>query len=550
MSLVVRVSCSWAGRLLVCLVGLAGLLAEPARAEEIEPTTLADDSVANGNCTLREAVQAANADAQVDACLPGSGADRIELLRGTHALSVSGPGEDASQTGDLDITGDLTVVGDLGGSVVDGAGIDRIFHVHSGQLSLEIVTVKGGDPRAEEAGVPVSATTGDGGAVLLQAGALRVWRSTLAYNHAVDGAAVASQGGAVNVETSTLSDNIATGGGGGVYAASAPVEITMSTVAGNGAGQGSSFRLSGSASVLVKGSILGIACGDVSEAVASEGYNVFDGRGLSDCQPSHLQPSDVWDGRSYLSELADVGGPTPTRAFGLPLPSDALGSGPPASDPDCGGQVDQRGIPRPRPADRPNCDIGAFEYEALHPYCETGRFIFVGTEARDTLSGSDERDLLLGELGRDSLLGLGAGDCLDGGAGKDKLRGGEGDDVLYGAAGRDRLRGQSGRDELYGGSGGGKLNGGPGDDLLLDALLIFSQDIPIGSIDHAVLKGGKGDDAINGWYGDDEVSGGPGRDTIQGGRGRDRIRCGAGRDRVVRDADDEVARDCEKVKRI
>jgi CSLREA domain-containing protein len=539
-----------AGVGLVVLGVLAPTFAAPASATTIQPTTLADDSIKNGNCTLREAVQAANGDAAIDECPVGSGPDRIELLRGTHALSLLGTDEDASQVGDLDTTSDLTISGDLGGSVVDGAGIDRVFEAHSGQLSLEIVTVTGGDATGEAGGGLSDTTTGDGGAVLLQDGALRIWRSTLAYNHAVDGAAVASQGGAVSVETSTLSDNIATGEGGGVYAASAPVEITMSTVAGNGAGQGSSFRLSGSASALLKGSILGVACGDVSEAVASEGYNLFGGRGLSDCQPSHLQPSDVWDGMSYLSELADVGGPTPTRAFGLPFPSEALGSGPPASDPDCGGQVDQRGIPRPRPANRPNCDIGAFEYAALHPNCEVGRFIFVGTDARDTLSGSEEDDLLLGELGRDSLSGLGAGDCLDGGAGKDKLRGGEGNDVLYGGPGRDSLFGQTGRDELYGGTGGGKLNGGPGDDQLLDALLILGQAEQVGSADHAVLKGGRGDDAIDGWDGHDRISGGPGRDTIKGGRGRDQIRCGGGRDRVLRDAHDEVARDCEKVNRI
>jgi len=39
----------------------------------------ADDTLVNGNCTLREAIIAANTDTAVDACPAGSGADEIQL---------------------------------------------------------------------------------------------------------------------------------------------------------------------------------------------------------------------------------------------------------------------------------------------------------------------------------------------------------------------------------------------------------------------------------------------------------------------------------------
>ena len=54
------------GVLLAALALMAGLLvvaAPPASAATITPTTLADDFTNNGNCTLREAITAANTDA-------------------------------------------------------------------------------------------------------------------------------------------------------------------------------------------------------------------------------------------------------------------------------------------------------------------------------------------------------------------------------------------------------------------------------------------------------------------------------------------------------
>src|SRR4029077_9103629 len=90
--------------------------ATPAFAAAITVTTTADDAV-NGNCSLREAIRAANANAAVDACPAGLSTmgDVIVLAAGVYQLSrldADPPDEpfppldeDGGLTGDLDIRG-------------------------------------------------------------------------------------------------------------------------------------------------------------------------------------------------------------------------------------------------------------------------------------------------------------------------------------------------------------------------------------------------------------------------------------------------------------
>src|SRR6059036_275156 len=74
---------------------------------------------AGGKCTLRAAVQQANALA---------GHDTIMLPAGTYTLTISGLCEDGAATGDLDITDDLTITGaGAATTIIDGGGIDRVF---------------------------------------------------------------------------------------------------------------------------------------------------------------------------------------------------------------------------------------------------------------------------------------------------------------------------------------------------------------------------------------------------------------------------------------
>ncbi|HLN61489.1 MAG TPA: CSLREA domain-containing protein, partial [Symbiobacteriaceae bacterium] len=81
-----------------------------------------------GRCSLRAAVQQANAHA---------GDDTILLPAGTYTLSLSGGDEQAAASGDLDILENLTIIGAGGNAdgnasatVIDGGGIDRVFSVN------------------------------------------------------------------------------------------------------------------------------------------------------------------------------------------------------------------------------------------------------------------------------------------------------------------------------------------------------------------------------------------------------------------------------------
>lgn len=110
------------------------------------------------------------------------------------------------------------------------------------------------------------------------------------------------------------------------------------------------------------------------------------------------------------------------------------------------------------------------------------------------------------------------------------------------AADRVVLRGGSGDDRLEGSVRADRIFGGRGDDRIDTA-----------SARSGVNRawGGPGDDRIAGGGARDALRGGPGADVLEGGRGRDTLLGGPGRDRVVGGADRdrcraEVERACER----
>src|SRR5215216_4131422 len=77
---------------LVAMV-LAALPAMPAYAAGITVNTSTDENINNANCSLREAIIAANNDMVHNGCSAGSGADVITLASGsTYLLSLAGTG--------------------------------------------------------------------------------------------------------------------------------------------------------------------------------------------------------------------------------------------------------------------------------------------------------------------------------------------------------------------------------------------------------------------------------------------------------------------------
>jgi CSLREA domain-containing protein len=160
---------------------LVVLVAAPATADQFIVTKLTDsfDGACDGDCSLREAIAAAN---------DHPGADEVLLLAGTHLLTVNGPGEEFCATGDLDVTDDLELIGaGVGTSIIDGSGFtndDRVLHVRHGVVEINDLTVQGGSATG-------SYPDAEGGGIF--------------------------NGANLTIRACDISNNAAEGGGGGIY---------------------------------------------------------------------------------------------------------------------------------------------------------------------------------------------------------------------------------------------------------------------------------------------------------------------------------------------
>src|SRR5215218_8506726 len=161
-----------AGLLAVALVALS--LAPVASAGTISVTTTFDQLDGAAPCSLREAVDTANADANSGGCTDANpaAADTIKLGGGDYNLQRAGV-EDANASGDLDVTESLTIAGagaDVSG--IDGNGAitgGRVLHVTSGTLTISGLTVHDG-----------SSGAGNGGGIAGNSGtALKLTNSTV-----------------------------------------------------------------------------------------------------------------------------------------------------------------------------------------------------------------------------------------------------------------------------------------------------------------------------------------------------------------------------------
>lgn len=255
------------------VLGLLALCcsAAPASAANFTVTKTADTNdgaCAPGNCSLRDAVIAANGT---------SGLDTIKLPSGHFTLSGAS-GENAAASGDLDLTESALVEGaGSANTVIDGGGGDRIFDGHgvSTELHLTGLTLTGGKELDGAAvltqgvlnlsNVSITGNTADGSgtprgvvAVLPPAGntSLIITNSTISSNVI---AGTAGAHGAVNVTAPTdmgitisdsqfASNNVGrspSGGGFGTLYAQAggtgTVDITRTRFIGNHVGGGDSM---------------------------------------------------------------------------------------------------------------------------------------------------------------------------------------------------------------------------------------------------------------------------------------------------------------------
>jgi CSLREA domain-containing protein len=204
--------------------------AHVAAGSAIAVTTTADTTVADGRCSLREAVLAANSQTSVDTCRGTRSNGTINLPRGRYVLSIAGRHEDAGRTGDLDFGGAITLRGaSRGSTVIDANGIDRAIDILPGaNVRLTGLTITGGysDPSTGDA---------ESGGGVLNDGTLTLQDSTVTANYAGDGGGGIASNGTLTVVGSTFDQNGAFEGAGGI-AATGPVEVRDSRITNNTSG--------------------------------------------------------------------------------------------------------------------------------------------------------------------------------------------------------------------------------------------------------------------------------------------------------------------------
>ena len=355
-------------------------------------TTTADIiNAGDGVISLREAIIQANTNA---------GHDIIQLSAGTYTLTLTGAGDDAAATGDLDIlnNGNVTIIGaGANQTTISASGLnDRVLQVLSGAtLALEGVTITGGSGASHGGGILSQGTTtisnstvtgnsatSDGGGVASLGGILTVTSSTISGNTGAWGGGIEQRSGTLTIADSTISGNISTISGGGMDLYQSTATITNTTISGNSAAnsgggffievstatisnstftnnranaQGGSSRDGGAISVsmatltlrnsIVVGNLVGTASdsSDVAGTLAwASAFNLI-GDSDTDGGLTHGLNGNiigVVPGIVLNPMLADNGGPTLTHA--LIIGSPAINAGDPAFDSEAV-PCDQRG---------------------------------------------------------------------------------------------------------------------------------------------------------------------------------------------------------------
>lgn len=392
-----------------------GAAAEPVNPTLPEPllvtgisitvTTTMDDMTINGNCTLREALRAAQTNLPVDACPSAAGVNTVILPAGHYRLSLPGVNEDQGLTGDLDIYAPVFLQG-AGPSVtfIDAQGIDRVFNIHAGgDLRASNLTITGGNS--------VGVSDGRGGGVYNNSGTVVLTNVVIAGNFAENtGGGIDNFGGLLNIFDSAILDNTALDGGGMLN--DGTLVMNRSLVAGNTADEYGGGLDNNGAAVLVNvtfsgnqtemnpgtpgvgygGGIFNDGTLDLLNVTLAEhtgdglvnsgtirskhvlvgnnlpnncggaGGFVSQGHNLESANTCNFNlPSDQHSLPVLLGPLAANGGRTETYAL---LPSSpAIDAG----DNNACPALDQRGFIRPAagsPGNPPVCDIGAFELNA------------------------------------------------------------------------------------------------------------------------------------------------------------------------------------------
>jgi len=214
---------------MLIVVGLLFLPAAVHAQGTITVDTPADLNSIDSLCSLREAIESANTDSDIDSCTrSGTAPYTINVPAGLYLLALPGASEDNNATGDLDIRASMVISGAgasntfLQAGVTTATAIDRVLHI-SGTVEVTInnVTVRNGR---------TATTDENGGGLAISGGAtVQINESVISENSSQGdqpgeggGAIFNDVGGTLTLSNSAVLTNTATNGlgnGGGLLSA-------------------------------------------------------------------------------------------------------------------------------------------------------------------------------------------------------------------------------------------------------------------------------------------------------------------------------------------
>jgi len=353
----------------------------PALAAGITVNTYTDENNTGANCSLREAITAANTNGTYGGCPAGSGAeDIITLPAGTYTLT----GELPTVTSTITINGNGAATTIVQANAAQNTANYRVIAVDTtGNLTINGLTIKHGKCSIANQCSLIGAALG-GGAVS-NVGTLTILNSAITNNNSYVGAVYSN--GTLTIKNTTFASNEGNFGGG-IYTASAAATTTISnsTFFGNTASnQGGAIINSGTMTLvnntfsantsplgagvynnasatlnmtnnILANSITGTDCyNNGGDTIATNVSNLIETNGAT----GHMCGTPTYSADPALdTALASNGGSTQTLAlFSQSLAIDA-GDAAACADINTVNGLDQRGIARTAGS---GCDLGAFE---------------------------------------------------------------------------------------------------------------------------------------------------------------------------------------------
>ncbi|MBK5232831.1 MAG: CSLREA domain-containing protein [Thermoleophilia bacterium] len=352
---------------------VAMLVAAPSAGAVDIPVNTTDDVYGGSpaNCSLREAITAAQTNAAFDGCPAGLATDVIKVPGGTYKITRAGANEDANVTGDFDVVGTNVLTIERAQTsdkvVVDGNGLDRVFDQQGANtLSLRFIQVKGG----------VLTLIEDGGGIRNGSGSLSLEGVTVSGNESAFSAGGIAVYSSLAMVNSTISGNKSAGQGGGLYMPGGSLTtVRSSTITNNtadsdaeGNGDGGGFADTNSNGVNFF-NVINAGNKDLSPLATSKSPDCYASSTLffpryvltnqplpsATCLVGFNPGSNQVVADAMIGPLQDNGGSTPTHEPLLGSP--AIGAGG-STAPDTCPATDQTGRDRPAGA----CDIGAVQY--------------------------------------------------------------------------------------------------------------------------------------------------------------------------------------------